>query len=103
MKTKLNLAERILLIELIPQQGNFVELTLARDLLKSVEITAQEITECKIRQQDKQIIWEKDIEKEIVITNEQLELIKNKLKELNDNKQLRIEMIDLINKLNIEL
>lgn len=51
MKVKLNLKERLVLLDLLPQKGTITEQITAKAVIKKVEITSDEIDKWDIREE----------------------------------------------------
>lgn len=94
---KFKILDRILLLNLLPQQADIVTLRIIKDIKERVELSAKEMEEVKMEQVEASLKWspEKDISKEIELSEVETKLIKEKLKEANDNKKLTLQHVPL--------
>lgn len=100
---KLNIAERIALLNILPPEGNIVTLRIVRDLRGQLSFTEDELKEWKIKnrvQPDGRalITWDSDFAnktKDIKIGEAAKGIIVEQLKQLESQKRLRLEMLDL--------
>lgn len=88
MKTlKLTVKERVIFEEILPQQGRKIEMILCNDLLKKIEFSPEEISRYKLTDQGGgRVVWDQDKEqdKEIEITEEQVSLLKKAASEIDE-------------------
>lgn len=88
---KLSIAERLQLPILYPEKGDHITLTLKADIIKKVSMSQEEIAEVGLKTEDGKVFsWDpaKATEKEIDFSDSELELLRKKLKELDDRKEL---------------
>ena len=79
-KITLSVAERAVLPTILPEAGRKIEIILANDLIEKVEFSIEEISEFELRDYGEgRIAWNKDKErdKEIELSEEQVTLLKN--------------------------
>ena len=91
MKFKLNLSERLTLLNLIPKENNFSTLRIVRKFTKDVGISDEEHKEFGIKQEGEKISWEPKKagkEKEFEIGEIANFLIVEALKKLDQTKKL---------------
>jgi hypothetical protein len=98
---KLNLSERFALLEILPQQSDFVTMGLIADTKKRLLLTDEEVTEYEYKVVGERLFWNaekalKEVEIEIgqVVTIE----IEKALKELNEKKKLEEKQLSLYQK-----
>jgi len=101
----LNIAERISLLNVLPQQGNILTLRIVQELRTSLSFTEEEMEKWKIKNQKVEggvvITWDEDFVKEtkdIKIGKAATGIIKQGLLRLDSQKQLRLDMIPLYEK-----
>lgn len=97
---KLNVIERLTLLQILPQEGNFLTLKVLRDLTSILAMTEKEFKEFDIKQVDEQVTWnlKGNEEKEVEIGEKATDLIVEALKELDKNKKLEQRHFSLYQK-----
>lgn len=101
MKEKLSLTERFTLLGILPAEGNFATLKVVRTLRENLSLTEEEIVEYEVKQIGDQIQWsalKAQTEKEIEFADFAVDLIKSKLKKLNDDNKLGDRQFSLYEK-----
>lgn len=90
MIKKLNVGERLSILQILPVEGNFVTLKLIRDLKAKVGLNAEEFETYNIIQTGSTVTWNAsgNEEKEIDFREKEIDIISEELKKLNDNKKL---------------
>jgi len=97
---ELTLKERILLLGLLPREGNFVILKIVRDLQNKLSLTEEEHKEFEIKQTENQIYWNEkgNQPKPIEIGDKAKEIIKDCILELDKQKKLKQDHMELYQK-----
>lgn len=97
---KLNVLERLTLLQVLPQEGDFVTLKITRDLQNSLSLTEEEFKLYDVKRDDEQIIWNDNgkEEKEILIGEKATDIIVETLSNLDKNKKLTAGTYGLYNK-----
>ena len=97
---KLNIAERFMVLGMLPKESNFTTLKIVRQLQESLSLTEAEFKEFDIKQEGQQIKWNnKGIEeREIDIGEKATDIIVEALKKLNDNNKLTSQHFSLYEK-----
>ena len=95
---KLNVLERLLLGNMLPDNGSFVTLKIVRDLRTTLMFTEEEINTISLRDDGGQVKWELNIEKDFEITPMQIQLIVNALKKLDADETLTEQHMSLCEK-----
>jgi len=103
MKKKLNLSERFALLGLLPQEGNFATIKVVRKLRESLSLTEEEIKYFGVKTVttnggQSQLTWSpehSDETKEFEFGEFAVEVIKSKLKQLEESKKLTNEHFSL--------
>jgi len=101
MKEKLNLGERFSLLGILPREGNFATLKVVRKLRESLSLTEEEMKEYSVKQIGEQLSWDPakaEETKEIDFNEFAEEMVKSKLKDLNEKNQLKAEHFTLYEK-----
>jgi len=94
----MKIKDRIVILNILPQQGNFTTLTVKHDLVEKIKITQEEIKDLEMGEESGMIKWnvDKDIDKEFDLTDLEKKLIKDTLKELDEKKQLNDDTFNLL-------
>jgi hypothetical protein len=97
---ELNINERVNLLDILPQQGDFTTLKIVRELRESLSFNEEEHKKHNFRQKEGMIYWNNDTgeTKDIPIGEKANDIIKDVLKNLNENKKLRNEHFTLYEK-----
>lgn len=98
MKVKLNLASRIQLINIFPQESDYITLVKVKQLKDQIEFKESEIEEFDVKVMDSVITWNKN-GNEYYIEVEVRELAEKEivetLKKRNEEKKLTTDQIEL--------
>jgi hypothetical protein len=86
----LNVIERITLLGILPEQGNFITLKIVRELREALAFDEEEIYRLELNQADGKITWNpaKDTCKEVSVGDKAFEIIAKGLEKLNDDQKL---------------
>jgi len=97
---KLNVGERLILLQVLPQEGNFLTLKIIRDLTEVVGLNEKEFKEFGIKEAGGQVSWnQKGIEeREIEIGEKATDIIVEALKKLNETNKLGQRHLSLYEK-----
>lgn len=97
---KLNLQERLMLLQILPTKSDFLTLKIIRDLQTMLSATEKEFKEFNIRQDADKISWNQkgNEEKEIEIGDKAHEIICEQLKKLNAEKKGTLSHLSLYEK-----
>ncbi len=97
---KLNVLERLMLLNILPPEGSITVMKLLRVLKEELSFSEDENKELEFKQEEEQLLWkqEANIIKNIKIGEIMTELIKKELKKLNDEEKLTDAHIDLYDK-----
>lgn len=101
MGKKLNVMERIVLLTILPQEGNIATLRLMRKLREELSMTADELKKYEMKQKGDQLTWSPKLAKEskdFKFDDFGIELIKSKLRKLNEDKKLEEKHFSLYEK-----
>jgi len=90
MKFKLNLAERINTMSILPAEGNFITLKVIRELKLNLGVKDEEFKKFGIIQKESQITWNEEGNKEIEfeIGEKATDIIIEQLEKLDKSKKL---------------
>jgi hypothetical protein len=98
MKFNLTLVQRLSLLNNLPEKGTFITLKIVRKLRESLSLSEEEIKYYNIHQEGNNVTWDNtksDEVKEIEIGEKALDIIKDTLKKLDENKELSTKELDL--------
>jgi len=87
---KLNVFERLMLIPILPAEGDFVTLKIVKDLKDVVALSEADFDEFEIKQKGEQVSWnlKGNEEREIVIGEKATDIVIDSLKKLDKEKKL---------------
>jgi len=93
---KLSVNDRIILLGIIPLQGDFTTLKIIRDMRDELSFTEEDHKKLKFRQEETMVYWEDGLEeKEINFGEKATDIIKDAFWKLDSQKELRIEHMEL--------
>ncbi len=97
VKKKLGVKDRLLVLnELLPKQGNIIDLTIAKDIRGKVAIGQAEMTKLEMKKTDEGLKWEdKGQIKTIGFSNAEIELLRTQVADLDKQKKITAELLDL--------
>jgi len=102
MKIKLNIKDRLIMPDLLPSQSSMVEQITVRAILKKIELTSDEVDKWGIRDiSGGRIEWDATKVKEIEyeFNKAEIQLLKNGVDRLNDEKKVTQQNLDLCEKI----
>ncbi len=97
---KLNTFERLILLNILPQEGDFTTLKIVRKLRETLSFSEEEHKRLQFKQDGEQVKWltEGDIEKDINLGEKATDIVVSTLKKLNEQKKLKDEHYSLYEK-----
>ena len=100
MEKKLNVGERLIILQMLPKEGNFTTLKIIRDLVNKVGISAEEYTEFGVEQISDKVTWNLNGSKEKAIDFKQkeIEVISDVLEDLDKASKLEFKHFSLFEK-----
>jgi len=98
---ELTVGERLVLLSVIPDEGNFTTLKVIRDLKMALSFSEDEHKEYQFVQEGMQVRWndKADQNKEIEIGEKANDIIVLALSKLNEEKKLKMEHFSLYSKI----
>jgi hypothetical protein len=98
---KLSVSDRILLLNILPKEGNLLDLRIVRDLHKSLSFTETEHAALQFVVTDNQIQWNREADQgaDIEIGPKAISLTLASLEALNAASKLKLEHLDLMERL----
>ena len=97
---ELTVAERVRILDMLPQQGDFVTLRIIRDLQGDLSFSEEEIKEWDVQYQAGRVLWDEEKAglKDIAVGERASEIIADALRKLDSENKLHIGQIDLFEK-----
>jgi len=97
---KLNLLERFLLMQLLPQKENFATLKIIHNLKMALSFSEEEVIQCEVKSENGMTYWnDKGLEEvEICIGNKAKDICIQALKDADKNKLLTEKHLSLYEK-----
>ena len=97
---KLNVLERLQLLQILPKEGNFVTLKIVKTLLGNVSVGEKEFKEFDIKQTGEQLTWNEkgNEEREIEIGEKAMDIVADTLKKVDKEGKLNNNMLSLYEK-----
>lgn len=96
MNIALNVKDRLTLIAILPTTGKMTDLVEVLGLIKLLKFTEEEKQEIDYKEADGKILWNisKESPRDVDINFEQLRIIKDKIKELDDAGKIDLNTLD---------
>lgn len=100
MEKMLNVGERIVLMQLLPKEGNFATLRLLRDMNAKIGLSADELTEFEVVQEGINTKWNQKGLNLVPIDfkNKEIEIITKGLNALDKDNKLDLNQLTLFEK-----
>jgi hypothetical protein len=99
VKMKLTVNDRLILLGVIPLQGDFTTLKIIRNMRDELSFSEEEHKKLNFRQEGEMMFWEEGLEdKEVNFGEKATDIIIDAFKKLNEQKKLRIEQMELYEK-----
>jgi len=97
---ELQISERLVLLSILPVEGDFTTLKIVRKLRESLSFNEEEHKLYKFKQEEGKVFWDNDAgdSKDIDIGEKAQDIIVNALEKLNQDKKLRDEHFSLYEK-----
>ena len=99
---KLNVLERIMLMQILPTEGNYITFKMLISLKSALTFSEKEYKDAGMAEKDGQITWKKDSLKEIPIGEKMTEIIKTALKKVDDEGKINNQLFSLFEKFEYE-
>lgn len=98
MKVKLDVLERVILPQILPVKGSYVEQTICQGAMKVLNLTEEEIKKFDFTSKDGQMQWESSEDVSIELSDAAVVVIKTALKTLNDESEITQQHMTLYEK-----
>lgn len=100
---KLTVLDRLSLLNVLPKEGDFLTLSIVRDVTKKVSIEQEEAKVIELNFKDNRVTWKQDApELEVNFTESELSVIRKQLKSLDSQKKLTMELLETYKKFNAD-
>lgn len=99
---KLNIKDRLVILNLLPNQGSILELTEAINIANQIKLSDEEKEAIDYKVNGNNVYWDinKNIEIDADLNQDQITLLKNKVKELDSKKVITIDILNTCLKIN---
>ena len=94
---KLSIKDRLVFKLLYPQEGNLITQTLVRDISEKIKITQEEMKNLKLESSGDMVKWDETNDKglEVEFTQLEINLLRDRVKELDSKNKITQENLDL--------
>ena|SRR3990167_7681875 len=94
---QLGIADRLRLLSVLPAEGNLVTLKIVRDLKDSLSFSEAEVADCKMKFEGTSVMWDESTDpmKDIPIGERATDVIVERLKSLDSQRKLTLEILPL--------
>jgi hypothetical protein len=96
MTVELNVKDRLVLVSILPVQGKMTDLVEVIDLIRLIKLTDDEKTEIGYTEKEGRIFWDitKENPREFEINFEQLRIIKESIKKMDDEGKIDLSILN---------
>lgn len=97
---KLNIKERLVLLAVLPAEGNFLTLKIVRKLRENLSFSEEELEQYKFKEDNSRLTWDETNQepKDVVIGKEGKKIIKDALKKLDKEEKLKEDHVSVYEK-----
>lgn len=95
---KFNVKDRIVLLNVLPAEGQLTTIRLLRELREALSFTEVEHVEYKMREDEGRIFWDSDGEKDVPVGPKALAIILDAFDALDKSGKFKDEMLDTYEK-----
>lgn len=97
---ELTIFERLILLSILPQEGNFMTLKIVRQMREDLSFSEEEHKTLNFKQENDRIVWNQTSEKikNVSLGEKAIEIIADALKKLDDSKKLTEQHFSLYEK-----
>ena len=95
---KLNVLERITLLQVLPTEGSYITFQILISLKKSLSFTEKEIKDFSINEKEGRVTWKKSVDKDVEIGEKAIDIIKTSLEKLDKDGKINEHNITLYEK-----
>jgi hypothetical protein len=94
----LSLVDRVAMVNILPNEGNFIKMVIAKDIDEKISLKQFEITDYEVKVIDKGLAWNQkgiDARFEIEFTKAEIELIKEQLLLKDKENKINSDMVNI--------
>ena len=97
---KLNVGERLMVISVIPKEGDFVTIRMVRGLISKLGLSAEEIQDFEVKSEEGNVMWNAkgSVPLDFEFHYAETDLIKKSLRKLEEEKKLNQDTIGVYEK-----
>ena len=95
---RLSVSDRLHLLDILPSMGDVTTLLVVRDAQDAIGFTDEEVERLKFTRDEDRVYWDEKAdgqEMDIALTKPAVDVVINRLREMSERKQLRIELLPL--------
>lgn len=102
MIVNLNVRDRLVVISILPTNGKLTEMVEVMDLVKKIKFSEEERNEINYNEAEGKIQWDmsKDLGKDFDLNIDQIKIIQNSIKKLDDEGKIDLNLLDTCLKFN---
>lgn len=99
---KLNVKERLAIIQMLPENGSISEMIDIMEIVKKVRLDQEEKNKIQYKEAGNAISWNISLDegKEVIFKHEELSILKAAVKKLDENKGVNLGNLDICIKIN---
>jgi hypothetical protein len=100
MRVGLGVGERLMVLGVLPKEGNFVTLKVIRNLIDKLGLTTEEIEKFEVIQEGGQVTWKQEgnLPIDFDFDNVEVDIIKHELKKMDSENRLKVELLPVYEK-----
>jgi len=97
MKFLMTIPDRLYTMGILPKEGNILTLRVTRELTSKLGLSAQELDEWEVKEENGQIVWNEKgkIPKEIEFLDSELSIIRKELTKMDNENKLTMELLSI--------
>jgi hypothetical protein len=95
---KLNVLERITLLQVLPREGSYITFKILMDLKAKLAFNEKEIKDCGIDEKEGRVTWKKSMDKEIEIGEKAFDIVQETLKKIDKEGKINEQTFILFEK-----
>lgn len=99
---KLNVKERVAILQMLPETGSLVEMVDIMEIVKKVRLEEEEKNNIEFKETKNSLSWNtfKDLGKDIEFKHEEISILKAAVRRLDEEKRINVSNLDICLKIN---